>query len=104
MNAYREVAAALAVLMFGAAGTAGAADIEAGKASAAACNKCHGASGEGSGANPPLAGMAAGQFVQAINDYKSGKRPHAAMKAFAKPLDDGKTENLAAYYASLKKK
>jgi cytochrome c553 len=39
-----------------------------------------------------------------MDDYKSGKRPHAVMRAFAKPLDDAKTANLAAYYASLKKK
>jgi cytochrome c553 len=104
MKKKREITVALAVLMMTALGTAGAADIEAGKASSAGCAKCHGASGEGNGANPPLAGMAPGQFVQAMDDYKSGKRPHAAMRAFAKPLDDAKTANLAAYYASLKKK
>jgi cytochrome c553 len=47
--------------------------------------------------------MAQDRFVQAISDYKSGKRPHAAMKAFAAKLDDKDTANLAAYYASLKK-
>jgi cytochrome c553 len=47
--------------------------------------------------------MAEDRFVQAIKDYKSGKRPHAAMKAFATKLDDKDTANLAAYYASLKK-
>jgi cytochrome c553 len=104
VKAYQDLATALVALVIGAPGPASAADIEAGKASATACGKCHGASGEGNGPNPPLAGMAPEQFVQAIDDYRSGKRPHAAMKAFAKPLDAGKTANLAAYYASLKKK
>ena len=96
--------AALAALVFSAMGTADAADIEAGKASAAVCGGCHGANGEGNGPNPPLAGMAPDRFVQAIKDYKSGKRPNASMKSFATPLDDKQTANLAAYYASLKKK
>ena len=48
--------------------------------------------------------MSQDRFVQAINDYKSGKRPHSAMKAFAAKLDEKETANLAAYYASLTKK
>jgi cytochrome c553 len=95
---------ALAAFVLGALGTAGAADIHAGKASSAVCAGCHGANGEGNGPNPPLAGMAADRFVQAINDYKSGKRPNAAMKSFASQLKDTEAANLAAYYASLKKK
>jgi cytochrome c553 len=95
---------ALAVLLLGALGSAAAADIEAGKAKAAVCSNCHGANGEGAGQNPPLAGMAEGRFVQAMKDYKSGKRPHAMMKGFASKLDDAETVNVAAYFASLKKK
>ena len=104
MKLRHHILAALVLLLISVVGTAGAADIQAGKASAAACSNCHGANGEGNGPNPPLAGMAQDRFVQAIKDYKSGKRPNAAMKAFATQLDDKETANLAAYYASLKKK
>jgi cytochrome c553 len=95
--------AALAALSLGAVAGASAADIEAGKGKAGPCAVCHGAGGEGKGNNPPLAGMAPARFVQAINDYKSGKRPSAAMKGYAVKLDDADAANLAAYYASLKK-
>ncbi len=93
----------LVSLSIGAVGGAAAADVEAGKSKAGPCAVCHGANGEGKGNNPPIAGMAPGRFVQAINDYKSGKRTSAAMKGYAAKLDDTDTANLAAYYASLKK-
>ena len=79
-------------------------DAAAGKAKAGACAGCHGASGEGNKPNPPLAGLPEAKFVQAMKDYKSGKRPNPVMKSFASPLSDQDFENLAAYYASLNKK
>ena len=95
--------AALALLsMFGIAQAGG--DVAAGKAKAGACAGCHGASGEGNKPNPPLAGLPEAKFVQAMKDYKSGKRANPVMKSFAGPLSDQDFENLAAYYASLKKK
>jgi cytochrome c553 len=91
----------IALLGLGPAFAAG--DAAAGKTRAAACAGCHGANGEGVGPNPPLAGMAEAQFVQAIQDYKSGKRANPVMKGMATPLNDQDAANLAAYYASLKK-
>lgn len=95
---------AAAVGLMGMVATAQAADAAAGKAKAAACAGCHGANGEGSGPNPPLAGMPEAKFVQAMKDYKSGKRANPVMKNFATPLSDADMANLAAHYASLKKK
>ena len=92
-----------AALAIGAVAGASAADVQAGKSKAGPCAVCHGAVGEGKGTNPPLAGMAPARFVQAMNDYKTGKRSSAAMKGYAAKLDDADTANLAAYYASLKK-
>lgn len=94
---------ALAVILFCTLGAAAAADLDAGKAKSSACAVCHGANGEGKGKNPPIAGMAKDRFVQAMKDYSSGKRPSAVMKGYAAKLNDADTENLAAYYASLKK-
>ena len=79
-------------------------DAQAGKAKAASCAGCHGANGEGGGPNPALAGMKEAQFVSAMKDYKSGKRANPVMKNFAAPLSDQDIANMAAYYASLKKK
>ncbi len=94
---------AVAILALGVGATAAAADIQAGKAKSSACAICHGANGEGKANNPPLAGIPAERFVQAINDFKSGKRPSPIMKGYAAKLDDADSANLAAYYASLKK-
>jgi cytochrome c553 len=87
--------------MIGTAQAAG--DAQAGKAKAAACAACHGANGEGKAPNPALASKSEAEFVQAMNDYKSGKRTNAIMKTLAGPLSDQDVANLAAYYASLKK-
>jgi cytochrome c553 len=92
------------VALFAMIGTAQAAgDAQAGKAKATACAACHGANGEGKAPNPALAGKSEAEFVQALKDYKSGKRTNAIMKTLAGPLSDQDVANLAAYYASLKK-
>ena len=98
-----SILTALAVLSIGVGGAAAAADIQAGKARSSTCAMCHGANGEGKASNPPIAGMPQDRFVQAIRDYKSGKRPNAVMKGYASKLSDDDAANLAAFYASLKK-
>lgn len=92
------------IALFGLVGAAQAAgDPEAGKAKAGPCAGCHGANGEGKAPNPPLAGKSEEALLQALQDYKSGKRSNAIMKGFASKLSDQDSANLAAYYASLKK-
>src|SRR5262245_59395796 len=75
---------------------------EAGKAKSATCVACHGADGKGIPPNPPLAGKPEAEQVQALKDYKSGKRPHPIMMGMTAALSDQDMEDLAAYYASLK--
>ena len=87
-----------------AAATHAAGDVQAGKAKAAACTGCHGANGEGVAPNPPLTGRTEEEIVQALKDYKSGKRVNATMKMMAGTIKDQDVDNVAAYYASLKKK
>jgi cytochrome c553 len=79
-----------------------AGDAAAGKAKAAACAMCHGPEGQGTQVAPKLAGLDPAHFVAALQDYKSGKRDNAMMKAQAGPLTPDDMANLAAYYASLK--
>jgi cytochrome c553 len=91
--------------LLGIVGTAQAAgDSQAGKAKSAGCAACHGANGEGKAPNPALAGKSESELVQALKDYKSGKRSNSIMKGLASPLSEQDMENLAAYYASLKGK
>ncbi len=93
------------VALFVVAGAAQAGgDAQAGKTKAGTCAGCHGANGEGNGPNPALAGKKEEQLIQAMKDYKSGKRPNPMMKTFATQLSDQDTANVAAYYASLKAK
>jgi cytochrome c553 len=80
------------LLGIGAAQAAG--DAQAGKAKAAACAGCHGADGQGVAPNPALAGMNAEKFVEAMKDYKSGKRNNAIMKSIATPLTDQDLDNI----------
>lgn len=94
---------AMTALVFAMAGPAQAGgDVEAGKAAAKKCAGCHGANGEGKKKNPPLAGMAEADFIQAMQDYKSGAKENKTMNRTAKKLSDEDFANLAAYYASLK--
>jgi cytochrome c553 len=91
--------------LLGIAGIAQAAgDAQAGKTKAASCAACHGANGEGKKPYPALAGKAEGDIVQALQEYKSGKRANPIMKGLANPLSEQDMANLGAYYASLKAK
>jgi cytochrome c553 len=89
--------------VLGITGAQAAGDVQAGKAKAASCGGCHGANGEGVSPNPALTGKSEELLVQAMKDYKSGKRDHAVMKAMVAALSDADMANLGAYYASLKK-
>jgi cytochrome c553 len=101
----RTLFTAVFLLLLGIVGpTQAAGDVQAGKTKAASCAGCHGANGEGKPPNPALAGKAENQLVQAMKDYKSGKRDNAVMKSLVAPLSDQDIANLAAYYASLKGK
>ena len=98
--------AILMALIAGSVGFAGAAqaagDAAAGKDKSAACAMCHGPEGQGTQMAPKIAGMDPAAFVQALNDYASGKKDNAMMKAQVGQLTPADEANLAAYYASLK--
>ncbi len=79
-----------------------AGNIQAGKVLSVACAACRGANGQAMAQYPALAGKNADQFVQALKDFKSGKRDNVFMKGMASSLSDQDIENVAAYYASLK--
>ena len=65
------------------------------------CQGCHGASGEGVGSFPALAGMGTEEFATQIGAYRSGDRSDPMMSGIAKGLSDEEIAALADYYASL---
>jgi cytochrome c553 len=104
----RILLTALIVGSIGAAGTTltgtarAAGDAAAGQAKATSCAMCHGPDGKGTKVGPKLVGLQPAAFVQALNDYKSGKRDNAMMKAQTAQLSPTDMANLAAYYATMK--
>ena len=81
---------------------AGAADIEAGRAKAAACAACHGANGVSTApAIPSLAGQREKFLQWQLVFFRSGRRENAIMGPIASALSDEDVRDLGAYYASL---
>ena len=96
------MAVGVLALLAAVGGAAAADDIQAGKAKSGACVVCHGAQGQGVGSNVALAGKSEAEIVQALQDFKSGKRAATVMKPLAGMLSDQDMANLGAYYSSLK--
>ena len=86
-----------------AAGTAHAANLDAGKQKAQeVCQACHGMDGL-SATNaeyPKIGGQHRDYLAKALRDYKSGMRKNPIMGAMAQPLTAQDIDNMAAYYAS----
>ena len=77
-------------------------DAAAGKEKAAqVCAACHGADGNSTDPQyPRLAGQYESYLVQALKEYKDGRRKNAIMLGFASGLSEADIENLAAWFAS----
>jgi cytochrome c553 len=85
-----------------------AADVAAGKAKAGeVCVDCHGDDGKGDDESPDIVKMTEKEFVQAMQEFQSGKRNDPdkmaqKMVREAKKLSAADITNLAAYYQTLK--
>lgn len=66
-----------------------------------ACNSCHGPGGHSPGAIPPIAGMPADEFTQAMRTFKSGDRPGTIMGRIAPAYSDEEIEAMAEYYEAM---
>jgi cytochrome c553 len=75
------------------------------KKAAEVCAACHGPDGGKPSApdQPILAGQHYDYLVQALVDYKVGRRNNPIMKGFAAQLSKQDIENLAAWFASQQK-
>ena len=74
----------------------------AGKTDAASCAMCHGPTGQGTQVAPRIAGMQPAAFIQALQNFKSGRTDNAMMKAQVSNLSPQQMNDLAAYFASLR--
>ena len=82
------------------AGTAYAANPEAGKEKSRTCAACHGPDGNSAaGEFPKLAGQHYDYLVKALKDYKSGARKNAIMSPQVANLNNRDFEDLAAFYS-----
>ena len=85
-----------------------AADVKRGKEIAYTCLGCHGITGyKNAYPNyhiPRIAGQTDQYLLNALKDYKAGKRKHATMQAQAASFSDEDLANLAAYLSSIKTK
>ena len=68
------------------------------------CAACHGADGAKPSApdQPVLAGQYNDYLVQALTDYKVGRRTNPIMKGFAAQLSKQDIEDVAAWFSSQK--
>jgi len=69
------------------------------------CRGCHGIAGYRSAfpdlySVPKLGGQQAEYLAKALEEYRSGLRPHATMRSIAATLSDEDIAALAAYYAA----
>jgi cytochrome c553 len=83
--------------------TQGKGNVAAGKVIAEReCTGCHGLDGKGTApAIPNLAGQRERYLLASLQEYKDGKRTHAALKDIATQMSEADAQNVAAYYASL---
>ena len=94
---------ALVTMLFFASGSAMAGDAAAGKAKAAMCASCHGATGISmSPLWPNLAGQKEQYLIKQIKAFRDGTRQDPMMAPMVAALSDADVENLAAFYSSQK--
>jgi cytochrome c553 len=74
---------------------------KAGKTIASTCLGCHGATAEGNGEIPRLAGQHPEYLQRQLNYFKTGVRKNSHMQAIAADLTDADIKELAAYFGSL---
>lgn len=78
-----------------------AADLAYGEYLASECATCHRAPVD-EGAIPAIVGLPRAYFVNALRDYRAGRRSNPVMQNVARSLNDTQIDALAAYFTSLK--
>jgi cytochrome c553 len=80
-----------------------AGNYEAGKAKSTTCAGCHGADGNSTVPSfPKLAGQHRDYLLQALHEYKTGKRTNPIMGAQVQALSETDMEDLTTYFSEQK--
>lgn len=82
---------------------ANASDVQKVRSLAASCASCHGTQGVAEPGMVSLAGQPKDILLKNLLDFKTGKRPATIMHQLSKGYTDEQLEQMAAYFASLKK-
>lgn len=70
---------------------------------AASCAACHGTNGIAQAGMESLAGQKKEDFLKKMQDFKSDKKPATLMHQLSKGYSDAQIDQLADYFAALKK-
>jgi len=93
----------LAIALAAMAATSTYAAEPTGEMMAGTCAGCHGTEGKlGTVEFVPLAGLSEDEFVRAMRDFKSGKRPSTLMGLVANGFSDSEVRAMARYFADVK--
>jgi cytochrome c553 len=93
----------MAGLVLASAGAGASADALQVRSMAASCASCHGTHGVAQPGMDSLAGMPKNELLKKMLDFKSGKKPATLMHQLSKGFSDEQLEQLAGYFAALKK-
>ena len=66
----------------------------------AACQQCHGRSGEGSGSVPRIAGQHSAYFRMVMGGFRDGLRKNESMRSVTKNMTDRQIEALSSYLSN----
>lgn len=70
---------------------------------AASCSNCHGTQGIAQDGMESLAGQKKEDLAKKMMDFKTGKKPATVMHQLSKGYSDEQIDQLAGYFAALKK-
>lgn len=101
MKRWKGVAlGAAAALAFAAVPQAHAVEVDYAQVVSNTCAGCHGPNGSSHGpASPTIAGINPELFIEAMKDYREGKRPGTIMPRIAKGYSDEQIKLMAEYFA-----
>lgn len=79
------------------------ADVLQVRSMAASCSACHGTHGVAQQGMESLAGQKKEDLLKKMQDFKSGKKPATLMHQLSKGYSDEQMDQLASYFAVVKK-